>query len=28
MCPDRKTQKLQYLIPGDDMHYPGQTNHD
>ncbi|ECG0086393.1 CaiF/GrlA family transcriptional regulator [Salmonella enterica] len=28
MCPDRKTQKQQYLIPGDNMHYPGQTNHD
>lgn len=28
MCPDNTHAKKQYLIPGNDIHYPGQTNHD
>lgn len=28
MCPDNTHAKKQYLTPGNDIHYPGQTNHD
>ncbi|EDV1942984.1 CaiF/GrlA family transcriptional regulator, partial [Salmonella enterica subsp. enterica serovar Oranienburg] len=28
MCPDNTHAKKRYLTPGNDMHYPGQTNHD
>ncbi|EBV3243323.1 CaiF/GrlA family transcriptional regulator, partial [Salmonella enterica subsp. enterica serovar Oranienburg] len=27
MCPDNTHAKKRYLTPGNDMHYPGQTNH-
>ncbi|EDM5371268.1 CaiF/GrlA family transcriptional regulator, partial [Salmonella enterica subsp. enterica serovar Typhimurium var. 5-] len=27
MCPDNTHAKKQYLTPGNDIHYPGQTNH-
>ncbi|EAB5741129.1 CaiF/GrlA family transcriptional regulator [Salmonella enterica subsp. enterica] len=28
MCPDNTHAKKRYLTPGNDIHYPGQTNHD
>ncbi|EEI1414451.1 CaiF/GrlA family transcriptional regulator, partial [Salmonella enterica] len=28
MCPDNTHAKKRYLTPGNDMHYPGRTNHD
>lgn len=28
MCPDNTHAKKRYLTPGNDMHYPGQSNHD
>ncbi|EEG2676660.1 CaiF/GrlA family transcriptional regulator, partial [Salmonella enterica] len=28
MCPDNTHAKKQFIFPADDIHYPGQTNHD
>lgn len=28
MCPDSTHKKKQFIFPADDIHYPGQTNHD
>ncbi|EBW7152293.1 CaiF/GrlA family transcriptional regulator [Citrobacter braakii] len=28
MCPDNRHAKKPYLTPGNDIHYPGQKNHD
>ncbi|EAS5353199.1 CaiF/GrlA family transcriptional regulator [Salmonella enterica] len=28
MCPDNTHKKKLYLTPGNDIHYPGQSNHD
>ncbi|ECH6754990.1 CaiF/GrlA family transcriptional regulator [Salmonella enterica subsp. enterica] len=28
MCPDNTHAKKQFIFPAEDIHYPGQTNHD
>lgn len=28
MCPDKKTKKMNFMVRGNDIHYPSQTNHD
>ncbi|HIB1520111.1 TPA: CaiF/GrlA family transcriptional regulator, partial [Salmonella enterica subsp. enterica serovar Muenchen] len=28
MCPDNTHAKKQFIFPADDIHYPGQANHD